>query len=61
MAVLCLDHLNIPDSNFHGAHMGPTWVLAAPGGPHVGPMNLAIRDRKRLVLNGINGDQVMDM
>ena len=23
--------------------MGPTWVLSAPGGPHVGPMNLAIR------------------
>ena len=21
--------------------MGPTWVLLAPGGPHVGPMNLA--------------------
>ena len=24
--------------------MGPTWVLLAPGGPHVGPINLAIRD-----------------
>ena len=24
--------------------MGPTWVLSAPGGPHEGPMNLAIRD-----------------
>ena len=23
--------------------MGHTWVLSAPGGPHVGPMNLAIR------------------
>ena len=23
--------------------MGPTWVLSAPYGPHVGPMNLAIR------------------
>ena len=23
--------------------MGPTWVLSAPGGPHVGPMNHAIR------------------
>ena len=22
--------------------MGPTWVLSAPGGPHVGPMNLAL-------------------
>ena len=27
----------------HGANMGPTWVLSAPDGPHVGPMNLAIR------------------
>ena len=34
----------IPDSKFRVAHMGPTWVLSAPGGPHVGPMNLAIRD-----------------
>ena len=23
--------------------MGPTWVLSAPDGPHIGPMNLAIR------------------
>ena len=23
--------------------VGPTWVLSAPDGPHVGPMNLAIR------------------
>ena len=23
--------------------MGPTWVLSAPDGPHVGPMNLAMR------------------
>ena len=34
----------IPDSNIHGAYMGPTWGRQAPGGPHVGPMNLAIRD-----------------
>ena len=27
----------------NGANMGPTWVLSAPDGPHVGPMNLAIR------------------
>ena len=31
------------DSKVHVAHMGPTWVLSAPDGPHVGPMNLAIR------------------
>ena len=32
-----------PDSKVHVAHMGPTWVLSAPGRPHVGPTNLAIR------------------
>ena len=25
-------------------YMGPTWVLSAPDGSHVGPMNLAIRE-----------------
>ena len=35
---------NIPDSKVHGANMGPTWVLSAPDGPHVGPLDLAIRD-----------------
>ena len=34
---------SFPDSKVHGAYMGPTWVLSSPGGPHVGPMNLAIR------------------
>ena len=34
---------NVPDNKVHGANMGPTWVLSAPDGPHVGPMNLAIR------------------
>ena len=29
----------------NGANMGSTWVLSAPDGPHVGPMNLAIVDR----------------
>ena len=33
----------VPDSKVHGANMGPTWVLSAPDGPYVGPMNLAIR------------------
>ena len=31
-----------PDSKVHVAHMGPTWILSVPGGPHVGPMNLGI-------------------
>ena len=32
-----------PDSKVHGANMGPTWVLSAPDGPHVVPINLAIK------------------
>ena len=36
-------HKAFPDSEVHGANMGPTWALSAPDGPHVGPMNLAIR------------------
>ena len=32
-----------PDNKVHGANMGPTWVLPAPDGPHVGPINLAIK------------------
>ena len=31
-----------PDGKVHAANMGPTWVLSAPDGPHVSPMNLAI-------------------
>ena len=34
--------ITFPDSKVHGANMGPTWVLLAHDGPHVGPMNLAI-------------------
>ena len=36
--------VNITDSKVHGANMGPTWVLSAPGGPPVGSINLAVRD-----------------
>ena len=32
-----------PESRVHGATIGPTWVLSAPDGLHVGPMNFAIR------------------
>ena len=31
-----------PDSKIHGAKIGPIWGRQDPGGPHVGPMNLAI-------------------
>ena len=33
----------VPDSKVHEAYMGPTWGRHDPGGPRVGPMNLAIR------------------
>ena len=33
-----------PDSKVHGANMGPIWGRQDPGGPHVVPMNLAIRE-----------------
>ena len=33
-----------PDSKVHGANMGPNWGRQDTGGPHVGAMNLGIRD-----------------
>ena len=42
----CKKHAQVmmfPDSKVLGANMGPTWVLSAPDGPHVGFMNFAIR------------------
>ena len=33
----------LPDNKVHEAGMGPTWGRQDPGGPHVGPMNFAIR------------------
>ena len=36
-------HRNWPDNKVHGANMGPTWVLPAPDGPHVGHINLTIK------------------
>ena len=30
--------------------MGPTWVLSAPGGSHIGPMNLVLRDRTQALV-----------
>ena len=35
----CMWLMGSPDSKVHGANMGPTWVLSAPDGSHVGPMN----------------------
>ena len=31
-----------PDTKVHGVNVGPVWGRQDPGGPHVGPMNLAI-------------------
>ena len=36
----------IPGSKVHEANMRLTWVLSAPEGPYVGPVNFAIRDTK---------------
>ena len=33
---------SFPDCKVHGAIMGPIWGWQVSGGPHVGPMNLAI-------------------
>ena len=41
-----MEAVNHPDSNVHGANMGHTCVLSDPDGPHVGPMNLAIKARQ---------------
>ena len=38
-----LQQLN-SDNKVHGVNMGPTGVLSAPDGPHVSPMDPAIRD-----------------
>ena len=40
--MLCSKIQHSPESKVHGANMGPIWVRQDPGGPHVGPMNLAI-------------------
>ena len=39
-----------PASKVRGANMGPTWILSAPGRPHVGPVDLVIRVSIRFCL-----------
>ena len=41
MAITMITMKVFPDSKVNGADMGPTWVLSAPDGPHVGPINFA--------------------
>ena len=50
----CLSSVNnnYSDGKVHGASMGPPWVLSAPGGPHVGPINIAIRVHQPNPING---------
>ena len=48
-----------PDSKVHGANMGPTWVLSALDGPHVGPLNLAIRECED-IFSLVYGTKVVD-
>ena len=41
-AILFTCSCYVANTNVQGANMGPTWVLSSSGGPHVGPMNLAL-------------------
>ena len=44
-----------PDSEVNGANMGLTWDLLAPGGPHVGSMNLGrLRDVVVLIKSNLD-------
>ena len=47
---------NDPDSKVHGANMGPIWGRQDPGGPHVGPMNLAIWGYKSGLFHRFKGN-----
>ena len=40
--VSCDITVNLPDNMVYGADMGPIWGRQVPGGPHIGPMDLAI-------------------
>ena len=42
----CVQTNNNPDSKVHGVNMGSIWGRQDPGGPHVGPMNFAIWERR---------------
>ena len=56
------DLSNIPDSKVHGANMGPTWVLSAPDGLHVGPMNIGIGSTNtKIVLVSLNMSRNYDI
>ena len=49
------NHIQTPDSKVHGANMGPTLVLSAPGGPHDRPINLltgTVKYNRRTIVGG---------
>ena len=55
----CLNvHVVIPDSKVHGTNMGPIWVRQDPGGPHVGPINLAIWNGIRISATTVDIDGI---
>ena len=40
--IMAADDKTCPYSKVHVANMGPIWGRQDPGGPHVGPINIAI-------------------
>ena len=44
-----------PDNQIYGVNKGPTWILPAPDGSHVGPMNLVIWVYLLPVKAGVSG------
>ena len=50
---------SIPNSKVRGANMGPIWDRQDPGGPHVGPMNLAIWHIQQVSLSSCVSSCVM--
>ena len=55
------DRYAAPYSKAHAANMGPAWVLSAPDGLHVGPMNLAIREPYCLVTSKVGTSDIGHM
>ena len=50
---------SFPDSKVHEAYIGPTWGRHDLGGPHVGPMNLALRVGSFTLLINTNTESVL--
>ena len=51
-----------PDSKVHGAYMGPAWGPQDPGGPHIGPMILAIWVTDDSLMEfGVTGQSCIDI